>query len=757
MSAGVEHRVVRCQALCDVVGVEDRDLGRLGQPVGPHHRNVGPGDRQDARAPIGRAGYRPGLAPARQEGREVRAHRDGTDPGPATAVRNAERLVQVEVRDVGAEAPRRGKADQRIEVGAIEIDLSAVPVHDGADLANSGFEHAVRRWIGHHQRRERIRLLGRLAFQVGEVDVAVGIASDHHDAQPGEMRGSRVGAMCRARDQADVAMGLAARSVIRADCEQAGKFTLRARIRLHRHRVVAGDLRKPGFELPDQPPVALRLILGRERMDCAESVPGDRHHLGRGVQLHGAGAERNHRSVERDVLAGEAAQVAQQLRFRAMAVEHRMGEERRSPPQRSRQAVRHLFEVLETRPAAERRPDRLDVRAGRRFVERDADRFAVHRAQVVAALARRGEHPLRPFAGVDRDRVEESLRRELEFRALEARRKDRREAVHAVGNRREARRAMVHRVHRRNHGEQHLSGADVARRLLAPDMLLARLQRKPVGDVAGGVQRHAHEATGQHAQVRLARRKKPCVRPTVAERHAEALRRAEGDIRTEFARRHEQAQGEKIAGHRDHHAARARGRDRGAQVADLAARAGVLQQRTENVGAGKIAERIARDDRDPSCLGARAHDLDRLRMAVGIDEKAPALRLADARSERHRLGRRGRLVEHRGIGNGHPGEIRHHGLERDQGFEPPLRNLRLVRRIGRVPGRVFEHVAQDHRWRVAVVVAHADERAQDAVLRRQRTQCGERPGLAARRRQRERLLAPDRGRHGAPDQRIEIA
>ena len=39
----------------------------------------------------------------RQERREVRAHADRPDAGTAAAVRDAERLVQVEVRHVGAE------------------------------------------------------------------------------------------------------------------------------------------------------------------------------------------------------------------------------------------------------------------------------------------------------------------------------------------------------------------------------------------------------------------------------------------------------------------------------------------------------------------------------------------------------------------------------------------------------------------------------------------------------------------------------
>ncbi len=55
------------------------------------------------------AGGRAGLGEhrvVREERREVRADADRADARPAAAVRDAERLVQVEVRDVGAELAR---------------------------------------------------------------------------------------------------------------------------------------------------------------------------------------------------------------------------------------------------------------------------------------------------------------------------------------------------------------------------------------------------------------------------------------------------------------------------------------------------------------------------------------------------------------------------------------------------------------------------------------------------------------------------
>ena len=64
-------------------------------------------------------------------------YRDGADAGAAAAVGDAERLVQVEMADVGAELAGLGQPDHRIEVCAVDVDLPAVLVHDLADLADA--------------------------------------------------------------------------------------------------------------------------------------------------------------------------------------------------------------------------------------------------------------------------------------------------------------------------------------------------------------------------------------------------------------------------------------------------------------------------------------------------------------------------------------------------------------------------------------------------------------------------------------------
>ena len=81
---------------------------------------------------------------------------DRPDARTAAAVGDAERLVQVEVADVGAEAAGPGDADEGVEVGAVDVHLAAGVVHGVADLADRLLEHAVRRRVGEHDRRQPV-------------------------------------------------------------------------------------------------------------------------------------------------------------------------------------------------------------------------------------------------------------------------------------------------------------------------------------------------------------------------------------------------------------------------------------------------------------------------------------------------------------------------------------------------------------------------------------------------------------------------
>ena len=240
----------------------------------------------------------------RQERRQMRLHADRSHAGAAAAVRNAECLVQIEVTDVGPEVGGPAQSDLRVHVGAVQIDLTAVPVHELANLDDARLEHAVGRRIGDHDGGQRFRMALGLGAQIIDVHVAAFVAGDDDHLHAGHVGRGRIGSVRRCRNEADAAMGGAAAAVIGADGEEPGIFPLRAGIRLQRHRIIAGDRAQTPLEVSEHQPISLGLRGRGERMQGGKLRPGDRYHFGGRVELHRAGAERDHAAVERQVAIG---------------------------------------------------------------------------------------------------------------------------------------------------------------------------------------------------------------------------------------------------------------------------------------------------------------------------------------------------------------------------------------------------------------------------------------------------------------------
>ena len=304
----------------------------------------------------------------------MRFHCAGTHAGAAAAVRNAKGLVQVEVGHVRTPLARFGHADQSVHVGAIGINLSAVLVHDLADLDDVLLEHAVGRRVGDHDRRQAFAVFLGIAADVFDIHVAVGIAFGHHDLHPAHLRRRRVGAMCRFRDQADVAPGFPARGVISADREQTGVFALCAGVGLQADGVVAGAFHQHRFQALDQFLVTLHLRGRCEGVDIAEFRPGHRDHLGGGIELHRAGTQRDHGAIHGQVLVRQRAHVAQQFMLAVVGVEDWMSEEGAAACQRVRdQRRRTRIQRIDGRQRGvvgrEDAPQQFQVGARGRFIQ----------------------------------------------------------------------------------------------------------------------------------------------------------------------------------------------------------------------------------------------------------------------------------------------------------------------------------------------------------------------------------------------------
>ncbi len=111
------------------------------------------------------------------------------------------------------------------------------------------------------------------------------------------------------------------------------------------------------------------------------------------------------------------------------------------------------------------------------------------------------------------------------------------EPAHPLRDLAQARRSVIDRVHRRHDRQQHLGGADVGRGLVPADMLFAGAEGEPQGGPALRILRDADEAAGHLALIGVARGEKRRVGSAKAQRHAEALRRADRDVGAEFAGR----------------------------------------------------------------------------------------------------------------------------------------------------------------------------------------------------------------------------
>ena len=131
------------------------------------------------------------------------------------------------------------------------------------------------------------------------------------------------------------------------------------------------------------------------------------------------------------------------------------------------------------------------------------------------------------------------------------------------------------------------------------------------------------------------------------------------------------------------------------------------ESRFGNVGKG------AYDQVHSERFGAGLEQGKRLGMASFRDkEEGSPLEIM---AHRHRLSGSGGLIEHRGVGNRHSGQIADHGLEVHQRLHAPLRDLRLIGCVGRVPTGILENIPADHRREMRSVIPHADVGGTDFV------------------------------------------
>ena len=451
-------------------------------------------------------------------------------------------------------------------------------VDDFADLAYRRFEDTVGRGVGDHERAEPVGMLGGLGAEVDNIDISVGITGNRYHRKARDHGAGRICAMRRDGNQADLPMRLATGLVVGADDQKPRILSLRASVGLQRGCRKARNLSEPVAELVHHRQVALRLIARREGMNRGPLRPRERHHLHTGIQLHRAGAERDHRGRQRKVLGLERAHVAEHLVLCVITGEHCEGQQRRAAYERLGPARVGLFQLGLQRTANQGARHGLHLGKGAPLVECDSH-TARERAEVKAG-SQRGGHRLRRGVGREQHhhRVEPRTCGNLQAGPLQRCGQHRRQRPYATCNPAKAFGTVVGRIHARHNSKQHLRGADVARRLVATDVLLARLQRQPECRVARAIARLAHEPAGHDPLERLATGEEARVRAAKAQRNAEPLRRTNSDVGPLLTGAAPEHRRQRIRGENRGDARSARGREGRRQVADPPRRRRVLQQ-----------------------------------------------------------------------------------------------------------------------------------------------------------------------------------
>ncbi|CUK20922.1 hypothetical protein RUE5091_04573 [Ruegeria denitrificans] len=420
-----------------------------------------------------------------------------------------------------------------------------------------------------------------------------------------------------------------------------------------------------------------------------------------------------------------------------------------------RQAVGHVRAVILT-VNAEGAPDGLDGLGPGLFVQADAHFAVADLAQVDAPGHGGLHHDVLQMTNLNRDGVEEHFRLNGKARLFQTSGQARGLAVHRLRDGLDAVGAVIDRVHRRNHRQQRLRGTDVRVGFLAADMLFAGLQRQAVCLVATAVDADTDDPARHRALQLVGGRHIGGVRAAIAHRNAKALGRTDGDIRAHLAGRLQQRQRQDVGGDDSNCLMLMQRRDLFGEVTHVTMGARILEDRAKHRA---CVQRIGISDLylDAQRLGAGFNDRDSLRVAVAVDKEGRVVGLgaATALGHCHGLGSSSRFVQQGRVGHVQPGQVADHGLEVQQRLKTALADLGLIGRVGGVPGRVFQDVAQDRRRRGGAIIPLTDQRGQNLVLARHLLHVKERITLGHRRTPVQRFLLPDRRRNRGVDQLVQ--
>ena len=168
----------------------------------------------------------------RQKGSQMTGNGDGTYPGAAAAMGDAKSLVEVEVANISSKATGLADPNLGIEIGTIEVDLTAVAVDHGTDITDALFKNPMGGGVSDHQRSQVLTVLLSFGSKISLIDIAVAVALNRHHLHPSHHGAGRIGAVGTCGNQTDIAVSFPALTVEGADHQQASVLALRTSIGL---------------------------------------------------------------------------------------------------------------------------------------------------------------------------------------------------------------------------------------------------------------------------------------------------------------------------------------------------------------------------------------------------------------------------------------------------------------------------------------------------------------------------------------------
>eukprot|EP00906_Rhabdomonas_costata_P034222 RCo048178 len=474
---------------------------------------------------------------------------------------------------------------------------------DGADVGDRVLVHAVGGGVCDHQAGQGVAVLLRASLQVGQIHVAAGIALHHNKLHGSHHCRGWVGPVRADRDEAHVALCVTPGAVVCHDAPQPVVLPLSPGVALHAAGLEPRDRAESLLKLGDELAVACGLVRGHEGVQAAELLPRDRQDRRGPGELHRAASQGDHCRVQPQVPALQAVQVPLHLHFAVVAVENGVSEVRGGAAEGSQDvSLRGLCRVLRrlrghSHCAAASHGDLTGrlcsgglqevahiVLAGR-LIQGNGHRVLRKLAQVVPPR----EAPRNVLVGgdplkLDLNGVKEDLAHHRVAASPQTLRKCLSKSVDLSGNALEALRPVVHRVHRGHVGQQGLGGADIAGGLLPLDVLLSGLQSHTEGRVALSVAADPNDPAGDQPLQRVRTGQKGGMGPTKSRRHPKALSRAHREVRAEFTRRFQQAQGQQVRHHHTEGLGLLRLCEEGGVVPDLPCGVGVLHAHSAQPG-----------------------------------------------------------------------------------------------------------------------------------------------------------------------------